>query len=91
LRLFSAWVRAKGIEMKCTQYFLYTRNRPDRRGIKEQWIQDAIDNPVRVEIQTDERIRKWTYIREVDRYLRVILLADGVTVHNAFFDRDFEG
>jgi len=25
-----------------------------------------------------------------NRALRVILLADGETVHNAFFDRDFE-
>jgi len=24
------------------------------------------------------------------RWLRVVLLADGETVHNAFFDRDFE-
>ena len=23
------------------------------------------------------------------RYLRLVTLADGVTVHNAFFDRDF--
>jgi len=25
-----------------------------------------------------------------DRFLRVVLLADGETVHNAFFDRGFE-
>jgi hypothetical protein len=29
------------------------------------------------------------YIPEEGRYLRVILLADGRTVHNAFFDRRF--
>ena len=26
-----------------------------------------------------------------DKFLRVILLADGETVHNAFFDRNFRG
>jgi hypothetical protein len=34
--------------------------------------------------------RKWKFIEEVGRYLRVILLEDGETVHNAFFDRNFK-
>ena len=76
--------------MKFTQYFLYTRKRPDRSYIKDQWIQNAIDNPLRVEVQKDGRIRKWIYIEELGKYLRVILLSDGVTVHNAFFDRNFQ-
>jgi len=76
--------------MKFTEYFLYTRNRPDRSGIKEEWIQNAMDNPLRTEIQKDGRIRKWVYVKDVDRYLRIILLSDGVTVHNAFFDRGFQ-
>jgi len=76
--------------MKFTEYFLYTRNRPDRSGIKEEWIQNGMDNPLRTEIQKDGRIRKWVYVKDVDRYLRIILLSDGVTVHNAFFDRGFQ-
>lgn len=32
----------------------------------------------------------WTYIDEEQKYLRVILLEDGETVHNAFFDRGFK-
>ena len=75
--------------MKYTQYFLYTRQRPDRVGIKEEWIKFTIMNPVRTEKQTDGRIKKWAKIEEVNRYLRVILLEDGETVHNAFFDRNF--
>ena len=35
------------------------------------------------------RLRKWAWIGEVGKYLRVILLEDGETVHNAFFDRSF--
>jgi len=76
--------------MKYTQYFLYTRKRPDRAIIKAEWIQRAIDEPVKTEIQSDKRIRKWVKIEEKNKYLRVILLPDGETVHNAFFDRDYK-
>ena len=76
--------------MKCTQYFLYTRKRPDRAVIKDEWIQRAINKPIQTEIQSDARIRKWVKIQEVNKYLRVILLPDGETVHNAFFDRDYK-
>lgn len=75
--------------MKYTQYFLYTRQRPDRAYIKEEWIKFTVMNPVRTEQQADGRIKKWAKIEEVNRYLRVILLEDGETVHNAFFDRNF--
>lgn len=44
----------------------------------------------RTEVQVDGRIKKWTKIQEVGKYLRVILLEDGETVHNAFFDRSFK-
>ena len=77
--------------MKTTQYFEYTRKRPDRAQIKEDWIKAVIENPEKVEIQSDRRIRKWARISEVGKYLRVILLEDGETVHNAFFDRSYKG
>lgn len=76
--------------MKCTQYFSFMRQRADRALIKEEWILRAINNPMKTEIQTDGRTRKWSYIEEVGKYLRVILLEDGETIHNAFFDRRFK-
>ncbi len=76
--------------MKTTRYFQYTRKRPDRILIKDDWIEFVINNPVKVEVQSDGRIRKWTKITQVNKYLRVILLDDGETVHNAFFDRAFK-
>ena len=76
--------------MKTTQYFDYTRKRPDRAQIKQEWIQFVIQHPVRTQRQTDGRIKKWSRIPEVDKYLRVVLLEDGETVHNAFFDRSFK-
>ncbi len=79
-----------GTPVKTTDYFCYTRLRPDRAGILDEWIEVAIATPLREEIQSDGRIRRWTYIASEAKYLRVVLLADAETVHNAFFDRDFQ-
>ncbi len=58
--------------------------------IRSEWIEQVVQHPVREVIQVDGRIRRWAPIQEVEgRYLRVVLLADGETVHNAFFDRSF--
>lgn len=77
--------------VKTTQYFRHTRERPDRAMIKDEWIEYVIRNPLKEVHQMDGRIRRWARIREMDnRVLRVILLEDGETVHNAFFDRSFK-
>ena len=77
--------------MKCTQYFLAMRQRPDRVMIRDEWIDRVIHQPVKEVVQADGRIRRWATIAEMDgKFLRVILLPDGETVHNAFFDRSFE-
>ena len=77
--------------MKYTQYFLYSRKRADRVIIQDEWILAVIEKPLKEEIQSDGRIRRWARIPEMDnRALRVILLEDGETVHNAFFDRRFK-
>ena len=81
--------RIRGGHVKFTQYFLHTRSRPDRSSITDDWIQMTIDAPVHREVQADGRIRLWSLIQEENRYLRVVLLPDGETVHNAFFDRSF--
>ena len=76
--------------MKFTGYFRYMRQRSDRQWIELEWIERAVTSPVREEIQADGRIRRWAQIPEADnRHLRVVLLADGETVRNAFFDRSF--
>jgi hypothetical protein len=76
--------------VKVTRYFEAVRQRPDRAVIQDEWIQRAMDSPIRQAIQADGRIRRWCQVAEMNnRYLRVILLPDGETVHNAFFDRGF--
>ena len=77
--------------MKTTKYFRATRVRPDRVTIKDEWINNVVRFPKEERIQADGRIRRWARIEEMEgRYLRVILLPDGVTVHNAFFDRGYK-
>ena len=76
--------------MKFTQYFLTTQLRDDRKSIKQEWIEFVYNNPVLEEIQIDGRIKRWAFIEEVGKYLRIIILDDRETIHNAFFDRSFK-
>ena len=77
--------------MRFTAYFEAMRRRPDRAPIRDEWIERAVQSPVREYVQADGRIRRWALVPEMEgRYLRVVLLPDGQTVHNAFFDRGFE-
>ena len=55
-----------------------------------EWIDRAVHEPDYRHVPADGRIRHWRQIAEAEgRYLRVILLPDGETVHNAIFDRSF--
>jgi hypothetical protein len=77
--------------VKTTKYFQTIKARKDRAVIKDEWIQRVTDRPEREYIQSDGRIRRWGKIEEMEgRYLRVVLLQDGETVHNAFFDRGYK-
>jgi hypothetical protein len=86
--LFSNQRAATLVSVKFTRYFLAIRERPDRAIIRLEWIKQAIEHPEKEIVQQDGRIRRWARIPAMDgRALRVILLPDGETVHNASFDR----
>jgi len=78
--------------MKTTRYFeeQVVRKRP---YIQRQWCADVLARPLRRDVQPDGRIRFWGIVtrpgESEPRYLRVVTLADGETVHNAFLDRAF--
>jgi hypothetical protein len=78
--------------LKTTRYFeeQVLRKRP---YIQREWCLDVLAAPIRREVQTDGRIRLWGRIalqsEARPRFLRVVTLADGETIHNAFFDRNF--
>jgi len=78
--------------VKTTRYFeeQVLRKRP---YIRREWCAEAISAPVRCEVQSDGRIRFWGKVWQTGetrpRFLRVVTLEDGETIHNAFFDRNF--
>lgn len=77
-------------EIRTTRYFeeQVLRKRP---YIEREWCARIIERPVRRETQADGRVRCWGYVAELGgRAFRVITRADGVTIHNAFPDRDFK-
>jgi len=76
--------------MKTTRYFeeQVLRKRP---YIRREWCQRAVRHPEHRETQADGRVRYWIFVTELQKYLRVVTLEDGETVHNAFPDRGFRG
>lgn len=75
--------------METTRYFREQVLRK-RSYIKLTWIRKALKKPSHKEIQDDGRMRYWIFVPELKKYLRVVTLQDGRTVHNAFPDRDFK-
>jgi hypothetical protein len=81
-----------GDELETTRYFeeQVLRKRP---YLRREWCAQVLAAPIRRDVQPDGRIRFWGRIALANepqpRYLRVVTLADEMTVHNAFFDRNF--
>ncbi|MCY3800693.1 MAG: hypothetical protein OXG46_03860 [Chloroflexi bacterium] len=78
--------------MKTTRYF-DEQVRRKRPYIDPAWCAQVIVSPTHREVQPDGRVRFWGEIIRpgelAPRFLRVVTLADGETIHNAFFDRGF--
>lgn len=77
-------------DFRFTEYFenQVLRKRP---YIKKEWCIRVLKSPLRSEPQENNRYRFWGEIAELKgRYLRVVTLADKVTIHNAFPDRRFK-
>ena len=76
--------------MEATPYFLeqVLRKRP---YLKMEWLEEVLNHPVKKEVQPEGWVRYWGFIPELGKYLRVVTLEDGITIHNAFPDRNFKG
>jgi hypothetical protein len=74
-----------------TEYF-ETKVLLKRPYLTKEMCIKVVSNPIRKEIQEDgERIRFWAQVSELEgRFLRVVTLDDGQTIHNAFPDRRFK-
>ena len=77
--------------MKTTRYFeeQVLRKRP---FIRIEWIEAVLAAPLTRIVQPDRRIRLWASVVDdsgKSYILRVVMLDDGETVHNALFDRNY--
>ncbi len=76
-------------EYRFTEYFeqQVLRKRP---SLRREWCIAVLEHPLRLERQQDNRLRFWGVVSDLgNRYLRVVTLDDGVTIHNAVPDRRF--
>lgn len=74
--------------MRCTAYFI------NDVLVKRPYLTEAmccavVGHPVHREVQPDGRIRHFGFDDTLGKWLRVVTLADGETIHNAFPDRGF--
>lgn len=74
--------------MRCTAYFIndVLAKRP---YLTEAMCRAVVAHPARYEVQPDGRIRHYGFDATLGKWLRVVTLADGDTIHNAFPDRGF--
>jgi hypothetical protein len=72
-----------------TRYFAFDVL-PRRPYLDPLEILRVISQPPAKQIQPDGRIRLYGFSESLGCYLRVVLLSDGETVHNAFADEDHE-
>jgi hypothetical protein len=71
-----------------TRYFAFDVL-PRRPYLDPLEINRIVSQPEHKEVQPDGRIRLYGHSESLGGYLRVVLLSDGETVHNAFADEDF--
>lgn len=77
------------MDLKFSKYFT-DKVLIKRPYIKLEWFINIKRDYLKKEIQEDGRIRYWIYIKEFNKYLRVVFFEDNETIHNAFFDRNFK-
>ena len=77
--------------MKTTVYFdrFVSKKHPESIQYLDD-VEKALTQYLKLEHQSDGRTRRWVYIEEAKKYMRAIVEPDGQTIHNAFFDRDYE-
>lgn len=50
----------------------------------------VVNKPLKKEVQADGRTRYWGLVPELNKIIRVVVLEDGETIHNAFMDRSYK-
>ena len=93
IRIFlGSWgnYRTRKATLKTTRYFdiIAAEKHPEAVRYRD-YVERALTEYVAFQEQSDGRTRRWVFVPQEGKYLRVIIEPDGETVHNAFFDRGF--
>ncbi|MCL5991266.1 MAG: hypothetical protein M1419_04105 [Bacteroidetes bacterium] len=75
--------------MKFSEHYI-NDVKPKRPYLTVEILEEIIMNPIKTEIQDDKRIKLWGFSSKYNKYIRIVLLVDGETIHTAFFDRNFK-
>jgi hypothetical protein len=75
--------------MKTTRYF-EEQILKKRTYLTPEMCIKIIENPIKEEIQEDGRKIYWGLVPELNKIIRVVVLEDGETLHNAIMDRSFK-
>jgi hypothetical protein len=76
--------------VKTTWYFEERVLKIKRPYLRREWCEAVVANPLSTEVQSDGRVRHWAFVDDLGKYLRVVTLDDGETIHNAMPDRRFK-
>ncbi|WP_371195140.1 hypothetical protein [Glaciecola sp. SC05] len=76
--------------MQTTDYFAKKLNQPEYQHIQAQWIISTYTSPEFKFKQSDGRFGLYRKITEMNnQYLKLVLLKDGKTVRDVYFDKKF--
>ncbi len=73
------------------KYSIYFKNKvmQKRPYLQEKWIEYVLTNSEKtLTLSAKNRIYCRAFIKEAGKFLRVVTLGDGRTVHNAYFEKD---
>lgn len=73
--------------MQVTNYFVIVLLKKHPETLRNlRAIVEAVDNGnlEGYTVESSNRIRRWVYVTEAEQYFRIVFLADGKTVLNAF-------
>lgn len=79
----------KGVRFS-EHYEDYRRKLPDRERISLLMCEQAVAGSVERETQRSGRVAYWGYVKDEDRYLKVVLEPDGQEIVTTHFDRNFK-
>ena len=76
--------------MKTTSYFetAVAKNHPESVTYRT-YVENALTEYEAIHTEPNGNTRRYIYVAERELYLRVVILPDGQTVHNAFFDGNY--